>query len=339
MKILVLYRELADYMVNCLNQLQNQIQVTVVHYAINKEAPFQFTWNPNIIRFEKDKLKLEQLQIHDFDAILISGWADKEYMAVIKRFSGTKILMFDTPWENKIRHHLGSIYFNMKLKKHFHFAFVPGVSQVKFAQKIGFAQTHIRTGLYTAANEIVTTINKSYRSKSLWCVCRYVPQKNLKFLWNCFLQSKGVELGWKLHCAGTGEGWNDRIQDDNIIHHGFLQPITLNEELENATAFVLPSTQEPWGVVVHECAKKSLPLLLSKAIHSHKHFLIHSQNGFLFDPKNESELIDAMNSLFEKTEMELTEMGKISLERSHEISVKNWINNIMYFLSSNHVRN
>lgn len=339
MKILVLYRELADYMVNCLNQAHGAFHFTVIHYPVHAEAPFQFNWKADIIHLEKDSSVLKNLNLKDYNAILISGWADKEYMALIKNYTGIKILMFDTPWENQFRQFIGSLYFRLKLKKRFNFAFVPGDSQKKMASKIGFSSTHIRTGLYTASDEIEAVSEKNYSAKTLWCVSRYVPQKNLHFLWTCFLKSKGIALGWKLHCAGTGIEWDQRVLNDNIIHHGFLQPKELNSELNKATAFVLPSTFEPWGVVVHECARKALPLILSTAIHSHFQFLREGENGYTFNPKNESDLIQALNHLFEKSEAQLAHMGNVSSEKSREISVKNWINNLTYFLTSGNVRN
>ena len=339
MKILVLYRELADYMVNCLNHAQKEFDFTVIHYPIHNEAPFQLQWSEGIINKEKNSIVLKSLDLSEFSAILVSGWADDQYLSLIKDYSGITILMFDTPWEKSFRQIVGSIYFRLKLKQYFHFAFVPGKSQKNFAQKIGFSTKHIQTGLYSASDEIKAIANKDYSHKTLWCISRYVPQKNLQFLCRCFLKTKGIELGWSLHFAGTGEGWKDRIINENIVHHGFLQPNELNSELNTATAFVLPSTYEPWGVVVHECAKKALPLILSKSVHSHHQFLQNDENGFTFNPKNESDLIQALNHLFEKTESELTQMGNISSEKSKEISVENWVNNLTYFLTSGNVRN
>ncbi|MBM3448395.1 MAG: glycosyltransferase [Bacteroidetes bacterium] len=339
MKILVLYRELADYMVNCLNQAQGTFHFTVIHYPVHAEAPFQFNWKDDIIHNEKNSSVLKNLNLKEYNAVLISGWADKEYMALIKDYAGIKILMFDTPWENQFRQFIGSFYFRSKLKNRFNFAFVPGDSQKKMASKIGFSSSHIRTGLYTASDEIEAVAEKDYSTKTLWCVSRYVPQKNLHFLWTCFLKSKGIALGWKLHCAGTGIEWGQRVLNDNIIHHGFLQPKELNSELNKASAFVLPSTYEPWGVVVHECAKKALPLILSTSIHSHFQFLSEGENGYAFNPKNESDLIQALNGLFEKSESQLAQMGHVSSEKSKEISVQNWINNLTYFLTSGNVRN
>ena len=339
MKILVLYRELADYMVNCLNHAQGEFDFTVIHYPIHTEAPFQFNWNAGICHKEKTSIVLNSLNLKEYNAILISGWADPEYMSLIKEYSGITILLFDTPWEKRFRQIIGSIYFRLKLKKKFNFAFVPGESQKNFALKIGFTSSHIRTGLYSASDEIEAVSDKDYSSKTLWCVSRYVPQKNLHFLWTCFLKSKGIALGWKLHCAGTGIEWDQRLLNDNIIHHGFLQPKELNSELNKASAFVLPSTYEPWGVVVHECAKKALPLILSTSIHSHFQFLCEGENGYSFNPKNESDLIQALNGLFEKSEAQLAQMGNVSSEKSKEISVKNWINNLTYFLTSGNVRN
>ncbi|MFM7683561.1 MAG: glycosyltransferase [Bacteroidota bacterium] len=335
----MLYRELASYMVNCLNKLQNEVEITVMHYPLNAEAPFIFNWNNNIICLEKNSNTLESLNLNEFHAIFVSGWADKEYLKLTQKFKGIKILMFDTPFENNLKFHLGSVYLKWKVKSLFQFAFVPGIAQVKLAKKIGFQEEEIKTGLYTASSEIQEKNIVLSDKKKLWCVSRYVPQKNLLLLWNCFNLSNGKKMNWELHCAGTGEGWENRTCEDGIFHHGFLQPTDLNLELNSASAFILPSSYEPWGVVVHECAKKSLPLILSTAVHSNSQFLKPGKNGYLFHPNSQEELINAMNTLFNKSEDELEAMGKISFELSQEITVENWIDHVKYFLTSGNVRN
>jgi hypothetical protein len=61
MKILILYRELAGYTLECLNKLAANHLLLVVHYPINKEAPFNFEFNSAIQLESKSELTSKKI--------------------------------------------------------------------------------------------------------------------------------------------------------------------------------------------------------------------------------------------------------------------------------------
>ena len=71
---------------------------------------------------------------------------------------------------------------------------------------------------------------------------------------------KSVENPWPLVCAGAGP-LVDTVSDFASSNIGFVQPEQLPDLMAGATAFVLPSRIEPWGVVLHEAASSGLPLV------------------------------------------------------------------------------
>jgi glycosyltransferase involved in cell wall biosynthesis len=81
----------------------------------------------------------------------------------------------------------------------------------------------------------------------------------------------GRIYGWDLVLCGDGPQAR-RIDDliaqsghSSAIHRpGFVHADGLSRWYAYATAFVLPSISEPWGLVVNEAASAALPLLVSE---------------------------------------------------------------------------
>ena len=326
MNILILYRELAGYTVECLNKLASHHKLLVVHYPINKEAPFVFQFHSSIQVVSKSDVSSNLL--HDFNPkfILCSGWGDQEYLEWVKALNKPTALAFDTTWKNSLKFIIGSLYFKLKYKKLFQFAFIPGIAQKKTASKLGFSTKRTYDGFYSCEDSFRLNRSILNDSKELWCVARYIHAKNINFLCETFLSIPPNERsGWKLNFAGTGELFYSRIEDEDIIHHGFLQPNDLGKKLENATAFVLPSLYEPWGVVVHEMASLGKPLLLSNAVGAKQDLLEEGMNGYSFDPTSSSELKKILLNIFHLSKEELQHMGNKSSEMASKFSSDYWV--------------
>jgi glycosyltransferase involved in cell wall biosynthesis len=333
MKLLILYRELAAYTVECINKLAQQAEITLIHYPLNAEAPFQFVIDTRIKRIEKGSVEFEK-QLHSTEAythVLISGWADQTYNSIAaKQTNAIRIMTFDTAWKNTLKFQLGSLYLRWKLGSKYHYAFIPGQAQWTFAKRLGFKEKHIQIGLYTATDQFKKVNFEPAPSKELWCVARYIPQKNLSLLWEAFSEiAPNNRSGWTLHCAGTGELFEHRTEVDGIIHHGFLQPEELARKTSNASAFILPSIYEPWGVVVHEWAKMGKPMLLSSEVGAAKDLLDEGENGFTFSPFSKSELKAALIQLFNSSDQTLKNMGEKSFELSMKFSSDLWVQHLL----------
>jgi glycosyltransferase involved in cell wall biosynthesis len=335
MKILILYRELAGYTAECLNKLAEIHELLVVHYPINAEAPFQFHFNPNIQLASKTEISLESLISFNPKFILCSGWSDAEYIMWINKLKRSTALAFDTIWQSSLKFILGSIYFKLKYKNLFHFAFIPGNAQKKTARKLGFTDDNILNGFYSSEDTFKTNRKGLSKARELWCVARYISSKNLDFLCETFLAIPPNERsGWTLNLAGTGELFPNRILNDSIAHHGFIQPNELSKKLENASAFVLPSLFEPWGVVVHEMASLGKPLILSSAVGAKLDLLEEGENGFSFNPQSTTDLKLQLLKIFNSSHEELQSMGDCSAEIAKKFSSDLWVSQFTKMLNN-----
>ena len=335
MKILVLYRELAGYTVECLNKLSYHHELLVIHYPINAEAPFHFQINSSIQLASKSEIDLNTISLFNPTFVLCSGWSDSKYIEWIKTLNKPAALAFDTIWQNNLKFVFGSFYFKLKYKKLFHFAFIPGNAQMKTARKLGFSFKNILNGFYTCEDVFRLQQKALSESRELWCIARYIPVKNINFLCETFLSIPPNERsGWTLNLAGTGELFPNRILNDSIVHHGFIQPNELSKKLENASAFVLPSLFEPWGVVVHEMASLGKPLILSSAVGAKLDLLEEGENGFSFNPQSTTDLKLQLLKIFNLSNEELQSMGDCSAEIAKKFSSDLWVSQFTKMLNN-----
>lgn len=336
-RILVLYRELAGYFVECLNNLcdRHDVEAHVVAYPVNTDAPFQFRFS--------ERVKIDQRKDHTiesltnliaegkFDLIFCGGWSDKDYLKAISHRRSKALLGFDNQWNGSLKHRLSALYGRRRIKPLFEFAFVPGSLQKQFAIQLGFPERSIITGAYScdvrrfSALQNIRKDRTPRTGKKLIYVGRYVKEKFVDVLWEIIEEMSDAELnGWTLHCAGTGALWNERTHNKAVIHHGFLQPDQLFEIMKDGDAFVLPSTFEPWGVVVHEFACAGYPLLISSAVGSSESFLRDQENGYLLKPGDKASLRTNLLSLFASDDAKLKKMGEKSAELGNIITPDTW---------------
>jgi glycosyltransferase involved in cell wall biosynthesis len=326
MRILILYRELAGYTVECINKLALHHEILLVSYPLNAEAPFQFQLDSNIQSVSKSNITFGEILSFKPKFVLCSGWGDKEYLEWIKTLNKPTALAFDTVWQSSLKFILGSFYFKLKYKKNFRFAFIPGNAQAETAGKLGFSAENTLDGFYTCEDVFRITKKPLSEKKELWCIARYIPSKNLNFLCETFLSIQPNERsGWTLNIAGTGELFPTRIKDEAIVHHGFIQPKELSTKLENASAFVLPSLYEPWGVVVHEMASLGKPLLLSNAVGANQDLLLEGKNGYSFNPHSKDDLKLKLLKIFNTPLDALQAMGNHSADIAQQFSSDIWV--------------
>lgn len=336
-KILILYRELAGYFVACLNHLCDQYdtEAVLVAYPVHKDAPFRFKLSERITLLQRNELRQEDLtklcSDPSFDFIFSGGWSDVAYLKALKHRQAPALLGFDNQWNGSVKHHLSSLYGRMRIKPLFEYAFVPGSIQELFAKKLGFSPNHIITGAYSCDVPTFSIIAENRLNKPdagikrLVYTGRYAEEKFISELWRVFASLRPSEAkNWELHCAGTGPLWETRAQTDGIIHHGFMQPEALAGLMQTGDAFILPSTFEPWGVVVHEFAAAGYPMILSSNVGASEAFLKHGENGYMFRSGDAQDLKEKLCSLFSKDHHQLVDMGRKSTELAKKITPDTW---------------
>ena len=80
-----------------------------------------------------------------------------------------------------------------------------------------------------------------------------------------------------------------------------------------ASAFILPSLYEEWGLVINEAMASELPVLASRTLGCAENLVEAGVNGFTFDPSTAGELANLMEKVTDPVLAE--KMGKESLKR------------------------
>lgn len=348
--ILILYYELAEYTLACIRELAHygKANIHVVRYPLNKEAPFQFNLTiPGVTFYNRRDLSSEAL-MHlvkkiNPEVTYCGGWMDKGYIQAIEglRKNGKSVLLaFDNHWRGDVKQQLSALYFKVRYRKLFTHCFIPGQPQKIFAQKLGFKENEIFTGVYSAD---VNAFEKVYREfiaqkennlpHVFVYAARYYTFKGITDLWEAFIQLKNeVPNDWQLWCLGTGDV--APVEHPHIKHFGFVQPNELKSIMGNASVYVLPSRFEPWAVSVHEFAAAGFPLVLSSQVGARFAFLENGINGFQFTATDISSLKEAMKQIISKSNTELITMSKKSNQLAKKISPSLWAEVFVHLLES-----
>lgn len=343
MKVAILYSELAAYTIACLEALSNTgTEICLVHWPINKEAPFQFDLSfckHHVSRDETDDGDIQNL-LFDFspDLILCSGWIDKGYVKICRSWKHKipTVIALDNHWTGSLRQRVATLLANLTIKTAFSHAYVPGRPQQEFTRRLGFPDDRSKTGFYSADvdafNDIyaeLKTARQSVFPKRFLYLGRYVQHKGIFDLWSAFKEVRKVYPDWELWCCGTGDEYDNREEYEGLRHFGFKQPEELAPILEETGVYVLTSHFEPWGVSVHEMAAAGFPMILSSSVGAKEAFLEEGKNGFEYTSADVDQLKEKMLLMAGKSEEELRVMAEHSHKLGQEITPKAWADNLL----------
>jgi glycosyltransferase involved in cell wall biosynthesis len=348
-KILILYTELAGYTLACINRFTEKYPDTELHlvrWPVNSEAPFEFDFANQLQVYERHNYSRDELlalaEKIKPDLILCSGWIDKDYVRVCRKWIDRipVVLVMDNKWLGTWKQQIARLISRFSILKGFSHAWVPGLEQRKYALRLGFPEDKIRTGFYSADTNFFNgeyLNNKESKLKSFphrfIYSGRYYDFKGVRELWNAFIElKKSVPNDWELWCLGTGD--IPPVEHSDIKHLGFVQPEKLVEVIKETGIFVLPSKIEPWGVVVHEFAAAGFPLLLSTDTGARGAFLQEGKNGFSFRTNDADSIRTALRSVIALSDEKLARMGDISNALSVGVNPDRWADTLFSFLQT-----
>lgn len=347
-KIVFLYTELASYFLSCLDELllEDDLEVHLVRWPLNSEAPFDFKFNPLLNVYDRksfNKGELETLvdKIQP-DLIYSSGWVDKTYKRICRKYKKSipVIVGMDNQWEGTFKQKLAIFLSPFIIKKYFNKAWVPGEKQKYFAKRLGFKEQDILTGFYSADvnffNKYYETFkrekNENYPKRFIY-VGRYLSFKGINELWEAFIEMQNENPSeWELWCLGTGAEYDNRKEHEKIKHFGFVQPEEISNFIRQSGVFILPSTFEPWGVVIHEFAASGFPIITTDRVGAASSFVINNKNGFIVPAGNKNELKKAMLYFTGLSNKELNKMSEESHHLGQSINPTVWKNKLLELL-------
>ena len=152
-------------------------------------------------------------------------------------------------------------------------------------------------------------------------VGRFAEEKNVAGLlrsWSAYREQGGT---WPLVLCGDGperaslEGLAaETPYAADIVFPGLKTSRELLPFYAHAGCFVLPSTREPWGLVVNEAMAAALPVLVSNRCGCSVDLVREGENGFSFDPMDGFALTRFLMAMEQRSVPERAQMGARSAE-------------------------
>ncbi len=340
MKVVVIFRELAPYMLACLRAAaaKSGQEMLVFCLPVNPEAPFDFGEQPGLRIIDRTLFSAQELEQRIREAkpqlVFIADWTNTAVLRAAWRLRKECVLTtgFDNHYTGALKQRLLALGASWLFPRLFRHVFIPGKPQRRFAEKLGFEPNQITEGAYTADTALFAAHASAFEHQKaqhfphrFLCVARYIPAKGLDTLWEAFAEAKQeYPCDWELWCAGTGALWEQRREHPAIRHLGFVQPANMGPVIADTGVFVLPSIFEPWGVVVHEYAAAGFPLVLSDAVGAASAFLKQGSNGYTFAASNKESLKAALLHIMKATDPELQRMAEASRNLAAANSPEIW---------------
>jgi glycosyltransferase involved in cell wall biosynthesis len=331
--IVYLWAEVTGYVHGVLRVLARRVQsIDVVHWdkrGVNSTQYFSI--GDDNVQFHPrsglgEALILEILKKRKPAIIVISGWMDKGYIRVCRKFKKShptvKIVAgIDDQWVGSLRQHVGILYFALFYRSLFDFMWVSGSPQYAYAQRFGYTIHNIIGSLYSADTGVFN--EKASIARRFVYVGRFVKIKAADLLVSAYCKLPlELQQKWPLLFIGDGELKEFIISsgNPNIKVISFLQPAELRLELLKGGVACMPSHKDQWGVAVHEFALLGMPLLLSTGVGAATQFLIPGFNGFIFKKSNVDSLVTQMKRFAEMADGQIAEFGNNSIILGRAIS-------------------
>lgn len=300
------------YKVNLYNEIAKKCKIHVIFLALTNQVVIKESFQQDI-KFSYDLLSTRQIgqrnkwksifrlyhicKRYDYKKIIYGGYDDLE----------ERVFMFLTPkhknciqFESSINESKTSgpkaiikkIFFNR-----ISIALPSGNLQSAVFKALGFKGQIIETkgvGIFNKQNRLRINKLKSNNDLKYLFVGRLISVKNLEFLIRVFNQTNKP-----LTIVGTGvlEDTLKKQANPNINFTGFISNDKMGGLYCSHDIFILPSTSEPWGLVIEEAIYFGLPVLISDAVGCMPDMVLKPNTGVVFSPINENSLFEAITIL------------------------------------------
>ena len=257
--------------------------------------------------------------------VIIAGYNHLAMRTAAKwaRQNGVKtILLSDSQYIDQPRNIIKETLKGLWIRNNFDAAFVAGASATSYLNNLGFPRDRIWRcydvvdNQYFARSAAIAKESQDQIRQQLnlpehffLYMGRFSPEKNLLRLleaYHLYQQQKGQNI-WSLVMVGNGPQ-QPKLQKrvtqlglKNVVWSGFKQISELPACCALASALILPSISEPWGLVVNEAMACGLPILISDRCGCLLDLVFPGINGYIFNPEKISSIKASLDYLSTQT--------------------------------------
>jgi glycosyltransferase involved in cell wall biosynthesis len=139
-------------------------------------------------------------------------------------------------------------------------------AKAHFSGNLRLPENRIKPPYSVVDNDHFAAAKPDYGRKKILCLARFSPEKNLLRLVEAFRQSGIAGEGWQLELVGGGPQQQEleNAECPGLILQKWVSYESLPQLYASASGFILPSSFEPWGLVVNEAMAAGLPVAVSE---------------------------------------------------------------------------
>ena len=292
------------------------------------------------------------------DYIITHGWADTEYLIALLYAKRKKIPIYTLTdstlidfKRNKIKELLKSY-----IAKCFDGYLAAGTRSIEYLHSLGI-QNNILTPCDVVDNEYFSCKADSFRTGKekvsislpqnyILCVSRFIAKKNLLALLSAYYEAIRICENYKYNLVIVGSGpikeeieckIRDLKLENRVFLYNFAQYSQLPQFYAGASALIIPSISDQWGLVVNEAMACNLPVLVSKNCGCSVDLVQEEKNGFVFSPEKDSicGVLCRFNTI---TNNNIAEMGMKSFSIISNYTLDVHVNAVKGMLKVNHVK-
>ncbi len=330
------------YKVNLYNELAKKTKILVIFIAVDtlekrasdfvnlQHTLFEYQILCNTAFQSRNKLStLYQLFLvlkkNSYKKILLNGWDLPEFWftAFISPKNKNCLALESTIIESDTTGIKG------KVKKIFlsliNTVFASGNLHIELLSSLTFRGKIMVTKGVGIINKPGFSIKNKLYDKNFLFIGRLSAVKNLEMLVKVFNSLPE----YKLTIIGDGEEkkYLNKIAAENINFVGSIENSRLKDEYLKHDIFILPSTNEPWGLVVEEALYFGLPVIVSQNCGSCE-LIEDGKNGYIIDPNNFNQIRDTIKQIdVEKFNMLSEGAKKFSINEKDEEQIEVYIQN------------
>ena len=219
----------------------------------------------------------------------------------------------------------------------FNWATLGGKAHERYLRKLGFPKHRIVRFYDVVGNDRIRQGVQELRAHGsrgagvptqpyFLFVGRLAAEKNVATLVKAWVEYRERGGSWSLVLAGDGperEGLASLLSQSSsardVIFTGLKSAQELLPLFAAAECFVLPSTREPWGLVVNEAMAASLPVIVSSRCGCVED-LVDDSNGWVVNPSSQQEIAAALLKMEALSALERRRLGANSAKKIGEYS-------------------
>lgn len=278
---------------------------------------------------------LDRLTAFAPDAVLMHSWHYKPYREAMAGLPpGTlRVCWMDNVWRRIPKQWAGRLVAPRYVQPLFDAAMVPSDRTENFARMLGFGEEAVIRGSLSADSALFTAPprdGEDLAAARRFVAClRLVEHKGADILAQAYARYRETTADpWDLLVVGIGPLETELRGIPGVELAGFLQPREVAAELRRSSCLVNPAREEPFGVILHEAALSSLPIISTYFVGAAPLYVQDGQNGWVV-PRNDAErLASAMRRLSSLPAPRLGEMSRISHHLGARTSSAGWARNL-----------